>query len=101
MCLFQSADHVQRALDRHSRSVALFGISFAPSKFRVLIQGRVRVVPNLILHGGELTILGCFTCLSSCVLNDGGSAVEINMHISKAWGANAGLRRLGSGPDIT
>lgn len=48
----------------------------------VLLQDWTRLVPNLILDAGELTIVDRFTHLVSCLPNDSSSAVEFNRLIS-------------------
>lgn len=82
---------MRRALDRLSRAAARFGIWFAPSKHKVLLQEWTAVVPNFIMDGEELTITDRLTYLTTCVSKHGRTAVEESMWISKAGAAYAEL----------
>lgn len=43
LCLVESAEHAQYELDRFSKTVAPFGMSFAFSKYKVLFQDWISV----------------------------------------------------------
>lgn len=63
VCLLESTEHEQSVLDRLVKAAAPLGICFAPSACKRLLQDGTVFVPNIILTGGEPTIVDSFSYL--------------------------------------
>ena len=94
ICLFESAESAQLVLDKLGEAVKPFGMRFAPSKCKVLLQDWVSPTPSLKLDTQSLDIVDSFTYLGSVITNDGSIDGEMGIRITKARAAYAGLRHL-------
>ena len=101
VCLFESVDAAQAALNRLKESVLPYGMRFSPSKCKVLLQDWNSTPPNLSLDGELLDVVTSFTYLGSCITNDGSMDKEISARISKARSAYAGLKHLWCRKDVS
>ena len=91
--LFTDIASAQATLDRLVESIKPFGMQFAPSKCKVLMQD-CNQMGNLQINGSRLEEVDNFVYLGSCISNDGRVGKEIEKRISKARGTFAGLRHL-------
>lgn len=90
----------QVALDRLALAVSRFGLCFAPSKCKALLQDWQGPTPALTLGGDQLEVVPKFnylgSCISACGIED-----EVTNRIAKARGALANLRHLWRRSDIS
>ena len=91
---------VQLALDRLSVEVSKFGMCFAPSKCKVLLQDWCEPTPNFSLGGVRLDVVNSFVYLGSCISAGGCVEEEISKRIAKARLAFVNLRHLWRRRDI-
>lgn len=82
--VFMYAEHVRRRLQRLARNAAPFAMCCAQPKCKVTVQSRTTTVPNLILHGEELTTVNRFCYFCSCVTKDDNTAAKLGTRIRKA-----------------
>ena len=82
--LFEDVQEAQSVLDKLTRIVPSFGMRFAPSKCKVMLQDVADLNTPLKLQGEILEVVERFTYLGSCVSSDGSLSNEINARISKA-----------------
>ena len=101
ICLFECTEHAQRALDRLGRAVAPFGMRFAPSKCKVMLQVWKSMIPSLMLDGKVLAIVDRLTYFSSGVTARGNTVVKVSTRILEARVAYAGLKHLWRRSDIS
>jgi hypothetical protein len=99
--LFDCVDNAQNTLNRLNDSVLQYGMRFAPSKCKVLVQDWNSAVPNLSLDDEVLDVVDNFTYLGSCVTNDGSIHKEISLRVAKARAAYAGLGHLWRRKDVS
>jgi hypothetical protein len=99
--LISNASHdMQIVLDRLAVEVERFGMCFAPSKCKVLLQDLQGAEPALTLAGDTLEIVDHFIYLGSCVTAGGGVGEEISHRIARARAAFANLKHLWRRRDI-
>jgi hypothetical protein len=91
--LFDSFGQAQVTLDRLSGIIRAFGMSFAPSKCKVMLQDIAPDV-NLVLQNQELQVVDKFIYLGSCINNSGTLSDEVDARISKARLTFRGLNHL-------
>jgi hypothetical protein len=82
VCLFDSITEAQEVLDTLRRSAGRYGMQFAPSKCKVLLQDWIGANPILTVGSQHLEIVNEFTYLGSCTSSDGSVTREISMRIS-------------------
>ena len=92
--LCDSIQAAQITLNQLAISVCKYGMCFAPSKCKVLLQDWQEPVPVLTLAGEPLEVVGSFVYLRSCVSAGGGVTEEISNRIVKARVAYADLSHL-------
>lgn len=92
--LFSNHESAQTTMDKLCEVIPRFGMHFAPSKCKVMLQDLPQLASPLKLRGEELSVVDHFTYLGSCVSNDGSITNEITSRISKARVAFASLRHL-------
>ncbi|CAH8497241.1 unnamed protein product [Dicrocoelium dendriticum] len=90
----------QTALNRLALAVSRFGLCFAPSKCKVLLQDWQGPNPALTLGGDLLEVVQEFKYLGSYI-STRGIEDEVTNRIAKARGAFANLRHLWRRRDIT
>lgn len=95
-----SSQDMQRALDRLAIEVVRYGLRFAPSKCKILLQDWQGVAPVITLCGDTLEAVEHFTYLGSRISTAGKIEEEIKARISKARTAFASLRHLWRRHDI-
>lgn len=71
VCLYECTEHVQHTVDRHARAEAPFGTWLASSKWKVLTQDWMSIIPNLKLDEEQLTTVNRFSYSRSFVMKDG------------------------------
>lgn len=74
---------IQRAFDRVAFEVSRYGIYFAPSKCKVLLQVWQQPIPALALCDGRLEVVSIFKYLGSLVTPDRGVGEEVTLRIAK------------------
>ncbi|CAH8647362.1 unnamed protein product [Dicrocoelium dendriticum] len=92
--LFDNVEAAQSTLNSLSRVVPLFGMHFAPSKCKVLLQDHQPLDDPLTLANEELEVVDQFTYLGSCISNDGRIETDVSSRIAKARAAFLNLRHL-------
>ena len=85
-------------LDECSR---LFGMRFAPSKCKLMLQDWVSTTHSLTISGETLEVVDKFVYLGSCLTNDGRISEEVSKRIQKARLAFSKLRHLWCRKDIS
>lgn len=90
--LLGSTKHVQRALNGFATVVAPFDMCSATSKYKMLLQNSMSLVPKTILDGEKLSIVDRFTNLDTHLINDGSMVAEVNTRTSKARAEYPGLK---------
>ena len=98
--LGESATEIQEVLVNLSESAKSFGMHFAPSKCKMLLQDWEGQVPALILDGEQLTPVNQFVYLGSCITPGGQITAEISARIQKARQAFANLSHLWRRRDV-
>ena len=88
-------------LDRLEKAACSYGMKFAPSKCKVLLQDWPSSPPTLSLAGIQLSCVNSFMYLGSNISIDSSSGNEVNSRISKARVAFAGLKHLWSRKDVS
>ncbi|THD28033.1 Acyl-CoA:glycerol-3-phosphate acyltransferase [Fasciola hepatica] len=101
VCLFECTEHAQSALDRLAKAVAPFGVRFAPSKCKVMLQDWMSTIPSLMFDGEVLAIVDPFTYLGSSLTTNGSKVVEVSTRIFKARVPYVGLKHLWRQSDIS
>ncbi|KAA3675078.1 transformation/transcription domain-associated protein [Paragonimus westermani] len=91
--LFDDFQTAQAMLDAISRSAKYFGMRFATSKCKVLLQDCCDYV-DLMLDDVVMEVVDRFVYLGSCISSGGGVGNEIEARISKARAVFANLRHL-------
>ncbi|CAH8849866.1 unnamed protein product [Trichobilharzia szidati] len=91
----------QIALNQLAISVCKYGMCFAPSKCKVLLQDWQEPVPALTLAGEPLEVVDKFVYLGSCVSAGGGVTDEISNRIMKARVAYINLCHLWRRRDVS
>ncbi|KAA3675803.1 uncharacterized protein DEA37_0003388, partial [Paragonimus westermani] len=91
--LFDNFQSAQVMLDAISRSAKYFGMRFAASKCKVLLQDCCDHV-DLMLDNVVMEVVDRFVYLGSCISSGGGVGNEIEARISKARAVFANLRHL-------
>jgi len=92
--LFEKEEEAQVVLNRLSGIIPSFGLRFAPSKCKVMLQDVQNLRAPLKIQGEALEIVDRFTYLGSCISSDCSVANEVDARISKARVAFANLRHL-------
>ena len=92
--LFEKEEEVQVVLNRLSGINPTFGLRFAPSKYKVMLQDVKNLRAPLTIQGEALEIVDRFTYLGSCISSDCSVANEVDARISKARVTFANLRHL-------
>ncbi|KAH9578500.1 hypothetical protein MS3_00005968 [Schistosoma haematobium] len=92
--LCDNAQGMQSALNQLAISVRRFGMCFAPSKCKVLLQDWQDSNPVLTLDGEQIEVVEKFVYLGSCISAGGGVSDEIDSRIMKARAAYANLVHL-------
>ncbi|VDP55054.1 unnamed protein product [Schistosoma margrebowiei] len=85
---------MQFALNQLAISVRRYGMCFAPSKCKVLLQDWQDSNPVLTLDGEQIDVVEKFVYLGSCISAGGGVSDEINARIVKVRVAYANLGHL-------
>ena len=91
--LFSDEASAQSTLDRLVESIRPFGMQFAPSKCKMLMQD-CSETERLSINGTSLDVVDNFVYSGSCISSDGKVGKEIENRISKATATFAGLRHL-------
>jgi hypothetical protein len=91
---FETEEKAQAFLDVLSEIVPSFGMRFAPSKCKVMLQDMQPLTTPLKMQGESLEEVERFTYLGSCINSDGTVTDEISSRISKARITFANLRHL-------
>ncbi|CAI2738759.1 unnamed protein product, partial [Dicrocoelium dendriticum] len=92
--LFDNVGAAQSTLNSLSCVVPLFGMHFAPSKCKVLLQDHQPLDDPLTLANEELEVVDQFTYLGSCISNDGRIETDVSSRIAKARPTFLNLRHL-------
>jgi hypothetical protein len=85
---------VQSALNRLAVEASRFGMYFAPSKSKVLLQDWQDPVPAFTINDEQLEVVNKFVYLGSCISAGGCVGDEITLRIAKARLAFANLKHL-------
>ncbi|VDP39324.1 unnamed protein product [Schistosoma margrebowiei] len=89
-----NAQDMRSALNQLAVSIRRYGMCFAPSKYKVLLQDWQDSNPVLTLDGEQIDVVKKFVYLGSCMSAGGGVSDEINARIVKAIAAYANLGHL-------
>ena len=92
--LCDNAQGMQSALNQLAISVRRYGMCFAPSKCKVLLQDWQDSNPVLTLDGEQIEVVEKFVYLGSYISAGGGVSDEIDARIMKARAAYANLGHL-------
>ena len=92
--LFEELHQAQSVLYKLTEVIPSFGMRFAPSKCKVMLQDVLCLNTSLTIQGETLEIVDRFTYLGSCVSTGCSVSDEIDARISKARIAFANLRHL-------
>ncbi|CAH8560679.1 unnamed protein product [Dicrocoelium dendriticum] len=92
---------MQLILDRLAVEASKYGMSFAPSKCKVLLKDWLSPAPVLTLQGAQLEQVDSFVYLGSCVSADGTINKEVSLRIAKARSAFVNLRHLWHRRDVS
>ncbi|CAI2737955.1 unnamed protein product, partial [Dicrocoelium dendriticum] len=92
---------MQLILDRLAVEASKYGMSFAPSKCKVLLKDWLSPAPVLTLQGAQLEQVDSFVYLGSCVSADGTINKEVSLRIAKARSAFVNLRHLWRRRDVS
>jgi hypothetical protein len=98
--LSSSSSNMQIMLNRLNDTVGLYGMRFAPSKCKVLLQDWVGPSPTFVLAGSSLETVDRFTYLGSVISSACNIADEVSARIAKARSAFANLRHLWRRKDV-
>ena len=98
--LSEDPGKLQALLNCLSNSVGMFGMRFAPSKCKMLLQDWVDSTPNLTLSGEEIEAVDKFCYLGSIISPGGRISDEISSRIQKARLAFSNLAHLWRRRDI-
>ena len=94
MLLFEELGQPQSVMDKLTEVIPSFGMHFAPSKCKVMLQDVLGMNTPLTFQGEILEVVDRFTYLGSCVSTDCSISNEIDARISKARITFANLRHL-------
>lgn len=89
LCLIQSLEHAQCTLDVLPKTATPFGMRFASSECKELLQDWMIVVANLMLDREELIIVDRSTYVGSFLIRNGSIITEVSTSASKARVAEA------------
>ncbi|VDP32647.1 unnamed protein product [Schistosoma mattheei] len=89
-----NAQAMQSALNQLAINIRKYGMCFAPSKCKVLLQNWQDSNPVLTLDGEQREVVEKFVYLGSCIIAGGGVSDEINARIVKARADYANLGHL-------
>ena len=92
--LFDNFEGAQATMNRLVEVVPSFGMQFAPSKCKVLLQDYPLPHTNLTLQGQVIEVVDSFTYLGSCITSSSSAAEDITARIAKARLAFLNLRHL-------
>ncbi|CAH8633227.1 unnamed protein product [Schistosoma margrebowiei] len=92
--LSDNAQAMQSALNQLAISVRSYGMCFAHSKCKVLLQDWQDSNPVLTLDGEQIDVVEKFVYLGSCISAGGGVSDEINARIVKVRATYANLGHL-------
>ena len=98
--LFDSFEQAQFALDSIAQAAQPFGMRFAPTKCKAMVQN-CGVPTTLQLYGEPLEFVDRFTYLGSCISNDGSVTQEVSFRIAKARAVYASLNHIWRMKDIS
>jgi hypothetical protein len=96
----ENSNVIQSALSFLALEVSRYGMAFAPSKCKVLLQDWQDPPPALTLAGDSLEFVNSFVYLGSCIAAGGYIGDEIGLRIAKARLAFANLRHLWRRRDV-
>ena len=85
---------MQMTLNNINKSAAKFGMHFAPSKCKVLLQDWSGPNPNLILAGQSIEVVDKFTYLGSFISPEGLIKDDVTLRIGKARADFSSLQHL-------
>jgi hypothetical protein len=92
--MFEEVEEAQLFLDELTKVIPSFGMRFAPTKCKVMLQDTLSPTAPLELQGESLEVVDRFTYLGSCITSDCSVTDEVSARISKARIAFANLRHL-------
>ncbi|CAH8526540.1 unnamed protein product [Schistosoma mattheei] len=92
--LCDNAQAMRSSLNQLAINVRRYGMCFAPSKCKVLLQDWQDSNPVLTLDGEQIEVVEKFVYLGSCISAGGGLSDEINAYIVKARATYANLGHL-------
>ena len=92
--LFEHQHEAQECLDRLSETIQSFGMCFAPSKCKVMLQDCLPLANPFVINGLPLEIVDRFVYLGSCISSDCSVSNEIKSRIAKARTTFANLHHL-------
>ncbi|KAA3678983.1 uncharacterized protein DEA37_0013674 [Paragonimus westermani] len=98
--LSSSAEDMQTMLNKVSDRAGLYGMHFAPSKCKVLLQDWGISTPTFFIAGNPLETVDSFTYLGSTISSACNIADEISARIAKARVAFSKLRHLWRRKDV-
>jgi hypothetical protein len=91
---------MQNLLNKLDCCASMFGLRFAPSKCKFMLQDWAGDIPSLSVAGSTIDQVDSFTYLGSCICPNGGVAEEVSERIRKARVAFANLGHLWRRRDI-
>ncbi|CAH8529183.1 unnamed protein product [Dicrocoelium dendriticum] len=92
---------MQLILDRLAVEASKYGMSFAPSKCKVLLNDWLSPAPMLTFEGAQLEQVDSFVYLGNCVSADGTINKEVSLCIAKVRSAFVKLRHLWRRRDVS
>lgn len=91
---------MQNLLNNLDRCAGMFGLRFAPSKCKCLLQDWETPIPSLLIAGCVVECVDNFTYLGSCISSHGDASAEVSERIRKARLAFVNLRHLWKRRDV-
>ena len=92
--LFDNFEAAQSAINKLVEVIPSFGMQFAPSKCKVLLQDCPLPETSLMLQGQAIGVVSSFTYLGSCISSSSSASEDISSRIAKARTAFVSLRHL-------
>ncbi|CAH8546791.1 unnamed protein product [Dicrocoelium dendriticum] len=92
---------MQLILGRLAVEASKYGMSFSPSKCKVLLKDWLSPAPVLTLEGAQLEQVNSFVYLESCVSADGIINKDVSLRIDKVRSAFVNLRHLWHRRDVS
>ena len=94
LCLFDSFEEAQATSNDVNVAVGRYGLSFTPSKCKVMLTDWTGLITPLTVSDGELDLVDSVTYIGSCINPSGSITDEISSRFSRARTVYGNLRHL-------